>query len=94
MSRRASTVRTAIAVDKELGRRGLCPMPPPEWARGGAGAVDAHTDLAGLPPWRVERIAWLADIAAYLLTSDPIEIGAGALLESSGHQRGQGALFA
>jgi hypothetical protein len=38
-------------------------------------------------------MAWLADIAAYLRTSDPIEIGAGALLESSGHQRGQGPLF-
>ena len=92
MSPHLSTVHAAITADKQLSRRGLCPMPPPTWTPSGAG-VDTRIELAGLPPGRVERIAWLADIAAYLRTSDPIEIGAGALLESSGHQRGQGALF-
>jgi hypothetical protein len=92
MSRHASTARAAITADKELARRGLCPMPPPTWTPSSAG-LDTRTEHASLPPWRVERMAWLADIAAYLRTSDPIEIGAGALLESSGHQRGQGALF-
>jgi hypothetical protein len=67
-------------------------MPPPTWTPSSA-RLDTRTELASLPPWRVERMASLADIAAYLRTSDPIEIGAGALLESSGHQRGQGALF-
>ncbi|MGA2164116.1 MAG: hypothetical protein ABSH36_06565 [Solirubrobacteraceae bacterium] len=35
-----------------------------------------------------EAIDWLADIALHLGSLDPIEIGAGALLESSGHTRG------
>lgn len=90
MSRHASTIHTASAADKQLARRGLCPMPPLTWTPTG---VDERAELASLPPWRIERIAWLADVAAYLRTSDPIEVGAGALFESSGHQRRQGALF-
>ena len=35
-----------------------------------------------------KAIDWLADIALHLGSLDPIEIGAGALLESSGHTRG------
>lgn len=34
-----------------------------------------------------EAIEWLADIALHIASLDPIEIGAGALLESSGHTR-------
>jgi hypothetical protein len=32
-------------------------------------------------------IAWLAVIAAHIHSTDPITIGAAAILESSGHQR-------
>jgi hypothetical protein len=35
-----------------------------------------------------EAIDWLADIALHVGSLDPIEIGAGAVLESSGHVRG------
>jgi hypothetical protein len=41
-------------------------------------------------PWpllRAPAIAWLAEIAAHLHTLDPITIGAGAILEASGHER-------
>lgn len=31
---------------------------------------------------------WLADVALHVGSLDPIEIGAGAILESSGHARG------
>jgi hypothetical protein len=34
-----------------------------------------------------EAIDWLADIALHIGSLDPIEIGAGAILESSGHAR-------
>jgi hypothetical protein len=33
------------------------------------------------------QIEWLADIAEHIQSNDPIEIGAAALLESSGYQR-------
>jgi hypothetical protein len=33
-------------------------------------------------------IDWLADVALHVGSLDPIEIGAGAILESSGHRRG------
>jgi hypothetical protein len=33
-------------------------------------------------------IDWLADVALHVDSLDPIEIGAGAILESSGHARG------
>jgi hypothetical protein len=35
-----------------------------------------------------EAIDWLADVALHVGSLDPIEIGAGAILESSGHARG------
>jgi hypothetical protein len=35
-----------------------------------------------------ETIDWLADVAHHIGSLDPIEIGAGAILESSGHARG------
>ncbi len=35
-----------------------------------------------------EAIAWLADVAHHVGSLDPIDIGAGAILESSGHVRG------
>ncbi|MGO9957173.1 MAG: hypothetical protein ACLP50_14600 [Solirubrobacteraceae bacterium] len=41
-------------------------------------------------PWPLlspPAIAWLAEIAAHLHTLDPITIGAGAILETSGHDR-------
>ncbi len=33
-------------------------------------------------------IDWLADVALHVGSLDPIEIGPGAILESSGHRRG------
>jgi hypothetical protein len=35
-----------------------------------------------------EAIDWLADVARHIASLDPTDIGAGALLESSGHARG------
>ena len=35
-----------------------------------------------------EAIDWLADVALHIGSFGPIEIGAGAILESSGHSRG------
>jgi hypothetical protein len=35
-----------------------------------------------------EAIDWLADVALHVGSLDPIEVGAGAILESSGHARG------
>jgi hypothetical protein len=35
-----------------------------------------------------EAIDWLTDVALHVGSLDPIEIGAGAILESSGHARG------
>lgn len=35
-----------------------------------------------------QALDWLADVALHVGSLDPIEIGAGALLESSGHARG------
>jgi hypothetical protein len=36
-----------------------------------------------------DRFGLLEDVARYLGTTDPMEIGAGALLETSGHARAQ-----
>ena len=41
-----------------------------------------------------EAIDWLADVALHIGSLDPIEIGAGAILESSGHARGARAVDA
>lgn len=35
-----------------------------------------------------DALDWLADVALHVGSLDPIEIGAGAILESSGHARG------
>jgi hypothetical protein len=35
-----------------------------------------------------QALDWLADVALHVGSLDPIEIGAGAILESSGHARG------
>jgi hypothetical protein len=35
-----------------------------------------------------EAIDWLADVSLHIGSLDPIEIGAAAILESSGHARG------
>ena len=35
-----------------------------------------------------QTLDWLADVALHVGSLDPIEIGAGAILESSGHVRG------
>jgi hypothetical protein len=35
-----------------------------------------------------ESIDWLADVALHVASLDPIDIGAGAILESSGYARG------
>jgi hypothetical protein len=35
-----------------------------------------------------QAIDWLADVALHIGSLGPIEIGAGAILESSGHARG------
>jgi len=34
-----------------------------------------------------QALDWLADVALHVGSLDPIEIGAGAILESSGHAR-------
>lgn len=39
-----------------------------------------------------DRLDRLQDVARYLDSTDPMEIGAGALLETSGHKRTQLAL--
>jgi hypothetical protein len=60
--------------------------------RNAARKAASHLMRAGLDCARdlksPEAIDWLADIALHLGSLDPIEIGAGALLESSGHTRG------
>ena len=41
-------------------------------------------------PWPLlspTAIAWLAEIAGHVQSLDPIVIGAGAILEASGHER-------
>ncbi len=45
--------------------------------------LDCGRDLKSL-----DAIDWLADVAHHVGSLDPIEIGAGAILESSGHDRG------
>jgi hypothetical protein len=35
-----------------------------------------------------DAIDWLADVALHIASLDPIEIGAGAILETSGYARG------
>jgi hypothetical protein len=35
-----------------------------------------------------QALDWLVDVALHVRSLDPIEIGAGAILESSGHARG------
>jgi hypothetical protein len=56
-------------------------------------AKRAETQLrhSGLCPFGLgdEAIDALEDVASYLDTTDPTEIGAGALLETSGYQRTQ-----
>jgi hypothetical protein len=49
--------------------------------------LDCGTDLKS-----PEAIDWLADIALHIASLDPIEIGAGAILEASGHARGHETL--
>jgi hypothetical protein len=39
-----------------------------------------------------EAIDWLADVARHIGSLDPVEIGAGAILESSGYVRCSGQL--
>jgi hypothetical protein len=61
-----------------------------------------HLRHSGLAPcdgdghvhWSPQGLAWLEDIAAYLQTHDPLEIGAAAILEASGYTRAQLTLFA
>lgn len=54
----------------------------------------APADGNGNVHWSNAGLAWLEDIATHLHTSDPMEIGAAALLEASGYTRSQLALFA
>ena len=45
--------------------------------------LDCATDLRSKA-----AIEWLADIAEHIQSNDPIDIGAAAILESSGYHRG------
>ncbi len=55
-----------------------------------AAVVEAHRRLrpTGMAPYPLrEGLATLADVADYLATEDPVEIGAGYLLELEGFER-------
>jgi hypothetical protein len=62
--------------------------------RNAARKADTQLRHSGLCPFGIgdEAIDALAEVARYLDTTDPMEIGAGALLETSGHHRTQLAL--